>query len=638
MCGICGIIQFDGQPPVDVDQLTKMNDVLAHRGPDDKGIFVSDQVGLAMTRLSIIDLTTGHQPIFNERQDICIVFNGEIYNYKELKSSLEVRGHRFTTSSDTEVVVHLYEDLSYECLSRLDGMFAFAIWDARTKTLFLARDRLGEKPFVYYLDNSRLVFASEIKSILECKEIDRTMDLEALDQYFTFLSIPAPFTIFRAIRKLLPGHYLVCDGAGNISVKQYWDLIENDECLSESEESLIVQISSLLKQSVQERLIADVPLGAFLSGGLDSSLIVAMMSRLSSEPVKTFSIGFVGPDYYNELGFSRLVACRFNTDHHELIVTPDIINVLPKLVWHWDEPFAVSSAVPTYYLSQLAREHVKVVLTGDGADEVFAGYPRYLWDKAADYVRRYTPQMGRKLGLALLNQVGAVTPLSARDFFRRLSKFMESTLLDNDGRYVFYLSLLHHRTKCRIYSADLMDALSKSGSTLENLLASYYSQYRGKDQLNRRLYADIKMSLADEMLTKVDKMTMAVGLEARPPFLDFQFVENMARVSGRYKLKHSSSKYILKKLAKSFLPPEIVHRKKHGFEVPIDFWIRTELKDLIHDYLSHDRIKRLGLLDSSAVQNLIKAHDGFQSNWGHQLWALLIFQMWCEVFLEKKQR
>jgi len=634
MCGICGISEFNGGKPVDYTTIESMCRAIKHRGPNDEGMFVDDHIGLGMTRLKIIDLETGHQPIFNEDKTICIVFNGEIYNYKELRNLLSKKNHRFSTQSDTEVIVHLYEEYGYDCLHKLSGMFAFAIWDKRTRKLFIARDRLGEKPLIYYHDKERFIFGSEMKSILECEGIDRKIDLEALYHYLTFMSIPAPYTIFEGIRKLLPGHYIICDPERGVTVRRYWDVSFEEQKEETREDHYVDKLRHLLRESVRERLISDVPLGAFLSGGLDSSSVVALMSQLSNGPVKTFSIGFEGPSYYNELEYSRLVAKQFGTEHHELMVRPDIVNILPKLVWHWDEPFAISSAIPIYYLARMAKEHVTVALTGDGGDELFAGYSRYLWDREAEVWSRIPRGMLKALstGLGLLNP--SVSNRGS-NLVRRLKKYTHSLTLDRDSRYVFYMSRFKDTEKSNILSPDLNAEFQKRSVSSESILANYYRQFDGKDNLDRRLYGDIKASLADEMLTKVDKMTMAVGLEARPPLLAHELVEFTAATPSEYKLNGRTRKYILKEAMKSIVPDTIMYRRKHGFEVPLDEWIRDELRDFTRDLLSEANIKRRGMFDHNYVNKMLDLHDNSVGNFGHHIWILLVFELWCRAFIDR---
>ncbi len=634
MCGICGVRYLRRPSPADAEHLDAMNRVLRHRGPDDAGAVRTGSVGLAMRRLAIVDLVSGQQPMSGEDGGVSVVFNGEIYNYRALRDWLSGRGHRFRTASDTEVLVHLYEELGRDCLDRLDGMFAFAVWDARRGELFLARDRLGEKPLVYYQDDERLLFASEIKAILQHPGIDRSIDPAALDRYFTYLSIPAPATIYRRIRKLPPGHFLLCDAAGAVSVAPWWDAPTRERPHPPPPAALERELDRLLTRAVEERLEADVPLGAFLSGGLDSSLIVALMARLRPEPVKTFAVGFDGPGYFDELAHARAVARHCGTDHHEIVVRPAVADDLPRLVWHWDEPFAVSSAVPTYYLARAAREHVGVVLTGDGSDELFAGYSRYFWDRLADHARRYTPDAARASALALMDAAVATPRLPGRDRARKTAKFLRSTFLEPDPRYAFLLSNFDVPMKRALYSDAFMGALEEDALDRTDVLGAHYRHFEGGDRLNRRLYADLKTTLADEMLAKVDRMTMAVGLEARPPFLDHQLVEWVSTLPGSAKRRPGRPKHLLRRVARAYLPARIVERRKHGFEVPLDHWLRTDLRPLVHDFLDPGRLRRHGILDPEAVARIVRLQQAGRPGLAPRLWAILMLEMWWDAFAE----
>ena len=623
MCGICGVFNFDGAP-VDAAALDAMRDTLIHRGPDEAGSWIDGGVGLAMRRLSIIDLAQGHQPIWNEDHTVGVVFNGEIYNYPELRERLAARGHRLRTQSDTEVIVHLYEDHREGCLAHLDGMFAFALWDARRQQMLIARDRLGEKPLVYFADDRRLVFASELKAVTVAG-VPREIDLEAAYHYFTMMSVPAPHTIFRHVRKLLPGHYLTCDRRGTLTIRQYWDVTNWTPPSGTREPDRLAQLEDRLERSVRQRLISDVPLGALLSGGIDSSLMVALMSRLSNAPVKTFSVGFDDQDGANELPHARRVAKQFGTDHHEIVVRPDIPDLLQKLVWFWDEPFGVSSAVPTYLVSRVAREHVKVVITGDGGDEVFAGYPRYRWDRWADRAGGPGAMIGRYAAPML-------APLaSGRPSLRRAERFFLSLTMTPDARYAYYLSKIDARQKRALFTPDLLAEFDRCGLRDSAMLEAAYRGFSGHDRLSRRLYGDLKTSLADEMLTKVDRMSMAASLEARPPLLDHHLVEFAATLPSTDKLRGGVSKFLLRRAAAEMLPPDILHRPKHGFDVPVGAWLRGGMKSFGEEVLFSSRAASRGFWRPDAVRDLWDRHQAGHSGLADRLWVLLCWELWCQV-------
>lgn len=626
MCGICGVLNFSGAPVAE-DALAAMRSTLRHRGPDEEGQSTVDGVGLGICRLSIIDLSSGSQPICNEDGSIHLVFNGEIYNYLELRERLIARGHRFRSHSDTEVILHLYEDHGEKCVTYLEGMFAFAIWDGRQQKLLLARDRLGEKPLVYHLDATRLVFGSEIKA-LTAYGIPGEIDLDAVYHYFTLMSVPAPLTIFKGVRKLMPGHFLTCDRAGAVRICRYWDVTDWHSPSGRTEDDRLAELDECLDKSVRQRLQADVPVGALLSGGLDSSLVVAMMSRVSNAPVKTFSVGFEGID--DELPFARQLAGSFGTAHHEVVVRPDVSELLPRLVWHWDEPFAVSSAIPTYLVSKVAREHVKVVLTGDGGDELFAGYPRYRWDQWADRLSFLGPMGGHALAPML--------QMLARhdDRFRRAARLVDSLRMTPDQRYTYFLSKIDSQEKQSLLAPDLLHEFNRRGLADTAVLDETYQSFKSNDPLNRRLYGDIKASLSDEMLTKVDRMSMAASLEARPPLVDHRIVEFAARLPPTDKLRGSTTKYLLRRLARRLLPAEIPNRRKHGFDVPVGAWLQGALKPFAEGVLFSNRASTRGFWQPAAVRRLWDRHQAGESGLGERLWVLLNWELWCQVVYDAR--
>lgn len=618
MCGICGVFNYENREPAARQELEAMRATLAHRGPDEKGLYLDKEAGLAHQRLSIIDLATGQQPIFNEDRSVAVVCNGEIYNFAALRASLSAKGHSFYTRSDAEVIPHLYEDAGEDFARQLRGMFAIALWDAKARKMILVRDRVGIKPLFYSLRQGRLFFGSEIKAILSARGLARRIDYESLHNYLSFMTTTGAKTIFEGIQRLLPGQMLICSGSG-VRTRAYWAPPRHTAAARTSPAEFL----ELLSETIESHLVSDVPLGAFLSGGIDSSTVVALMSRLTSKPVKTFAIGFSGDAYYNELGFARAVAAHFKTEHHEFIVTPDIAEAIPKITAYFDEPFAASSALPTFFLAQLAREKVKVVLTGDGADELLAGYhDRYL-------ALKFLPLFDRFPFLKNRAFAGAACILAGKRR-QKAEKFFAHIRAPRELRYFRYLSKFQEKEKAALYSEELRAQTAGFDSSRD--LLSYYLESSQGDELNRWLYADFKTSLPDEMLTKVDRMTMAFGLEARVPFLDHVLVEYLCALPSREKLRRGSSKHILKKAVAGLLPPLILKRPKHGFEVPLDDWLRKELREYSRDYLNEARIRREGFFDWKAVEGLLEAHAKKKANLGHQLWILLMFEVWHEKY------
>jgi len=618
MCGICGIFRYGIKEKVNTDDLKRMGEALTHRGPDDYGHYLNNGIGLAHRRLSIIDLLTGHQPIFNEDKKVVTVCNGEIYNFRLLKEALIRKGHTFYTESDTEVIVHLYEDLGEGFVSELRGMFAVAIWDENRKKLILARDRLGIKPLFYSLDNNSVLFASEIKSILQNNSYEKKIDYESLHNYLSFMTTSGVKTIFEGIYRLLPSEMLICS-YGKIERKIYWEPDQNPSVKVKSLEDFY----DFLLETIKSHLISDVPVGAFLSGGMDSSVVVALMSKIVSQPVKTFSIGFSGKEYYNELPYAKKIAEHFGTEHHEFIVTPQLVETVPKLIEFFDEPFAVSSALPTYFLAKFTSEKVKVVLTGDGADELMAGYYyRHLGVRLSNYFD--TAPFLKKLHLDTLFR------LLMSDKKTKIDKFFSHLYAHPENRYFRYLTKFQEEQKAQLYSEDLREITSSFNSSKE--FSYYYHKCPDKDILNKWLYVDLKTTLPDEMLTKVDRMTMAFGLEARVPFLDHILVEYLSLLPSTLKLRSFKSKYILRKAMKDILPKEILNRGKHGFEVPIDDWIRDDLKDYVNDYLNEKRIKKEAFFNWEAIKTMLNQHWENKFNFGHQIWILLMFEVWHEKY------
>jgi len=627
MCGIGGKLYFDPSRSVDPALLERMNQVLAHRGPDDAGVYHDGPVGLAHRRLSIIDLSpAGHQPMSNPDGTVWITYNGEIYNFPELRSELEREGMVFRSKTDTEIILALYEREGVECLRRLRGMFAFAIWDGRTRTLFLARDRAGKKPLCYYHDAERFLFASEAKGILQDPEVPVAPDLQAVHHYLTYGYVPSPHSAFRGFRTLPPAHYLLVRD-GQVRVERYWQLRYGPK-LRIDEAALSEEILARLREAVRLRMISDVPLGAFLSGGIDSSTVVALMSECSSGPVKTFSIGFE-EEAYNELPYARLVAERYGTDHHEFVVKPDALAVLPELVWHYNEPYADSSAIPTYYLAKMTREHVTVALNGDGGDECFAGYERYLANQIARGYDRLPLVLRRSLerGIGALPEVGPF-----RGPYRRVKRFMAGAFEEPGRRYGRWVGVFPNALKAELYTPALREATAGFDS-LELLCAAYEAQ-DAVDFVDATLGVDVTTYLPDDLLVKVDIASMAHSLEARSPILDHVFMEFAASIPSSLKLRGLTKKYIFKRAVRDLLPAPVIDRPKMGFGVPIDRWFRRELREMAYDTLLGRRCLDRGLFQPVVVRRLLDEHVEGHAEWHPHLWCLLFLELWFQRFID----
>ena len=628
MCGVCGIINCDRENTVNQNLIKKMCDTIIHRGPDDDGFYVNENVGLGMRRLSIIDLSTGKQPISNENGKIWIVFNGEIYNFKELKAELEKAGHKFKTQTDTEAIVHAYEEYGESCVKKLNGMFAFAIWDGEKNTAFLARDRVGIKPLYYFFDKQRLIFGSELKSILQAEDIPRRIDLQALDNFLTFEYIHAPLSIFQDIKKLPPGHTLTLRN-NDIWVRSYWDL----EVKASGTDFIEMQqqLRELLQDSIRIRLMSDVPLGAFLSGGIDSSTIVALMSQVMTQPVKTFSIGFEDSTY-NELDYARQIAKKYNTEHHEFIIKPDAVELSDKLLKYLDEPFGDFSIFPTYLVSKMAREHVTVILSGDGGDELFAGYDTYVADRVAKYYNRLPQYLRNNCISPFLDKIPP-SP-KKKGLINRAKRFVEGMKLPEDLHHTRWMIFLQQMEKEHLYTEGMKSGILEKDPY--KFIRRYFSNvaYNHSDEINQQMYVDFKSYLVDNILVKVDRMSMATSLEARVPFLDHRFVEFAATVPGRFKLDGKKSKYILKQAMQELLPYDIVNRGKEGFSIPIKNWLKNELKPLMMDTLAPDKVKREGFFNSDYIEKLKREHLSGAENHSHRLWALMIFGRWYDIYMQ----
>jgi asparagine synthase (glutamine-hydrolysing) len=617
MCGIAGMVGAPGS--VDTETIHRMCQAIVYRGPDDEGIFVKDGVGLGMRRLSIIDLAGGHQPVFNEDRTVWVVYNGEIYNFPELRKELEGRGHNFYTHTDTEVIVHLYEEMGADCVQKLRGMFAFALYDERNRRLLLARDRLGKKPLHYALSQGRLLFGSEIKTILSVAPELAELNSDALLQYFYFGYIPDPATAFTPIQKLPPGHVLEFE-AGKIKVRQYWDLPEYGTYTPASEEECLEELEHRLAEAVRIRLIADVPLGAMLSGGTDSSVVVALMARASSRPVKTFSIGFRHADF-NEAPYARMVAEKFGTEHHELILEPDVRETIETLTHSLEEPFGDSSMLPTYYISCLARKHVTVALSGDGGDEAFAGYERYrmhLQDRSHDWIPQWAGRMYRR----------GIHPFIPYKVPGRSLAY--SISLPWQDRYTEGVSFQPFQREMALLSEDFVGTAQPL-----KLFREYLDSAPSHDPLGRVLYLDSKTYLPGDILTKVDRMSMLTSLEARVPMLDHVFLEWVTSLTSEWKMRGGSQKYILRKLAERVgVPKEVLYRPKQGFALPLGHWMRNELKDLILNVMLDPVTLQRGYFNPSGIRRLLDEHFQGRRDHSARIWRLFMFELWHRNFLE----
>lgn len=626
MCGITGFIRTDkAQLPGSADLIDRMCQAIAHRGPDDQGVMIKGGAVLGMRRLSIIDLAGGHQPISGEDGSVTIVFNGEIYNFRELYSLLQTRGHTFQTHSDTESIVHAYEEFGPACVEHLRGMFAFAIWDDRKQTLFLARDRVGKKPLYYTItDKGTFVFGSELKSLLVHPEVKREISLDAVDSYLTLGYVPDPQCIFRGIYKLPPGHHLTYSESG-LAIQKYWDFEFNPDP-SMTREQFIEGLRERLDDAVRLRLVSDVPLGAFLSGGIDSSTIVGLMARNMGQPVKTFSIGF-HEDSYNELKYARMTAEKFGTDHHEFFVTPEICSVVDELVRHFDEPFADPSSIPTYMVSKLAREHVKVVLSGDGGDELFAGYTRYVTDRK----RRAFSLLPPVVREGIMQRVSAKLPHGTLG-----RNYLHNIALDPIHRYLDSVSVFSGLNRELLYTDDFKKQLTSNGGVLSEFRA-LAAQVKTGDPLDQLLRIDSKTYLPGDILTKVDRMSMAVSLEARVPLLDHKLIEFVMRIPASLKMSGSQTKYIFKQSVEDLVPQEILTRPKQGFGMPIHQWINDQLKERIRDTLHGFRARQRDYVNPNYLNVLLEEHERGRRDHSYALWGLFMLELWHRTFMDRSR-
>jgi len=628
MCGICGFVDGRGLDAGAPALLRAMTDVIVHRGPDDDGYYLDGQAALGMRRLSIIDLVTGKQPIANEDKTVWVVYNGEIFNFPALKKDLLARGHAFSTNADTEVIVHLYEDLGDDFVHKLNGMFAIALWDFKRKRLVLVRDRLGIKPLHVAEDRGRLYFASEIKSLLRAP-LARDIDFEAMGQYLAFEYIPAPKSIFRGIRKLLPGQILTFEG-GRTDIRTYWDVrFAGPKAVDRrSEEDIAEEVAVRLKESVRMRLLSDVPLGVFLSGGIDSSSVTALMSEVAAGAVQTYSIGF-REKTFDELDAARLVARRFGTDHHEFVVAPkEVRELLPVLMGYLDEPLADASVIPTYVISRLARQFVTVALAGDGGDELFGGYDTYKAYKVARHYRKVPSLVRRGLVRPAVRRLRASGKRLSFEF--KAKKFIAGAEYPPEVANVIWWGAYTPDLRAKLLSPDVREKIAEDPYAPIAFHAANAGEAAGLDRIS---YLDLKLYLQDDLLVKVDRMSMANSLEIRVPFLDYTFVEFAAGIPHRLKLKGLTSKHILKRALASRLPPEILHKKKIGFDIPLGIWIREDLRAFTLDILAPERLRRHGFFDESFVRSLLEEHLRGSHNHRQLLWPLIIFQSWHDRYL-----
>jgi asparagine synthase (glutamine-hydrolysing) len=625
MCGICGIVEL--HRPVDQDALRRMTRALRHRGPDDEGFYLAPEagpaaVGLGFRRLSIIDLVTGNQPIANEDGSVQLVFNGEIYNYRELRSELVSCGHRLATESDTEVIVHLYEELGSHCVERLNGMFALALWDARRRELVLARDRFGKKPLYYAELEGSLIFASELKSLVEHPRCPTDLDFDALSRYLALEYVPTPYSILARVRKL-PGGYVLRWQDGRSSLQQFWDLELRPDDAPRSDEEYVEEFRELFRAAVRRRLVSDVPLGAFLSGGIDSSSVVAMMvDALPAKNVKTFSVGFDEASF-DESSHARRVASHFGTDHREELFTADVmLDTLPVVVDWLDEPFGDASILPTYLLSRFTREHVTVALGGDGSDELLAGYPTFPADRLARLYR-----VPRVLHSNVIVPLADRLPVSTANFSFdfKLKRFLRAADSQEDVRHPVWLGSFTPDEQAALLTAAPRDPFVEQRRALSE---------GGTDRLGRLIYLYAKTYLQDDILVKVDRASMACSLEVRAPFLDVQLVEFLSRVPSRLKLRRLDTKHLLKRAMGDILPPGIANRAKKGFGIPVAAWFKGELREALQDELSTERIRRQGLFEPDEVNRLVSEHLSGRRDHRKALWTLFVFQLWHRRWFE----
>lgn len=633
MCGICGIIDYSKSQKIDEETINRMNLDMAHRGPDESGTFISKElnpaVGLGHRRLKIIDLSSyARQPMCNEDRSIWIVFNGEIYNFLELRKILIDKGHKFISNSDTEVILHLYEDEGVDCVKRLRGMFAFSIWDSNKKSLMLARDRFGKKPLLYSYKNGKFLFASEFMPLVSAAGVSKDININAIDDYITFGYVPAPDSIYKDINKLMPGHFLILRDK-ELRIERYWQL-DYSKKIDVSFDDAVETAGSLLKEAVKIRLYSDVPLGVFLSGGIDSSTVVALMSKINpSVKIKTFSIGFDDKDF-DELKFARIVAKEYNTQHNEFVVKPNVLEILPELVERYGEPYADSSCIPTYYVANRTRRHVTVAINGDGGDELFAGYERY---RVAYLSRTYNrfPSILRK---GLIEPIIYSIPgrADSRSTVSRIKRFLDGAALPLPARYLRWVSFFDKNLQNNLYSKSFLKRVIDTSP--EKILAPYFDNPDNNELIDVLLEADANTYLPNDLLVKMDIATMANSLEARSPFLDHRLAEFVVSLPGDFKMRGLVKKYLLKAIIKDFVPRENINRPKMGFGMPIGRWFRAELKELLTGTLLSKKSLDREYFNADFIRSMVKQHLEQRADYGHQLWVLLMFELWHRRFID----
>ncbi len=627
MCGIVGFVN-NGSRAVEHEVLARMNQAIVHRGPDEDGFFIKKNVGLAMRRLSIIDLKGGQQPIFNSDKTKVIVFNGEIYNFQELREDLERRGHKFYSNSDTEVIIHLYDEFGADCVSYLRGMFAFAIWDESDQSLFIARDRVGKKPFLYsHQPNGDFIFGSEFQALLAHDSISREVDFLAIDSYLSYLCVPAPQTAFKQIRKLEPAHWLRWKD-GKIETKRYW-LPDFSKKIKITEDEAIEETTRILRESTKLRMISEVPLGAFLSGGVDSSTIVALMAEISKNPVKTFSIGFEEQDF-SELKYAKKVAEHVGAEYHEFIVRPNALEVLPTLIEHYGEPYADSSAIATYYVSKETRKFVTVALNGDGGDESFGGYERYLAMQLAENYYRL-PEILRKNLIEL--PIGLIpTSELKKSRVRDAKRFLQAASLPKTERYFRWMSTFNREAKKDLYTKEFANAVAEQNPSV--FLDQWFEKGNCLKILDATLLTDQMTYLPNDLLVKVDIASMANSLEARSPFLDHKVIEFAATLPEKLKIQRHETKSLLKKVAAKLVPREVIYRRKMGFGVPIGNWFRGEMKNFLREILLSEKSLKRGIAKPEIIEKYVREHTNSERDHTFQIWTLLMLELWFQRFID----
>jgi len=630
MCGIAGIIDSRGKD-IDRSLLKAMCDAMVHRGPDDEGYHLSSNsgvsIGLGHRRLSIIDLETGHQPIPNEKKDIWLIHNGEIYNFMELRSSLEKKGHLFYSHSDAEVIVHAYEEYGEDVVDHLRGMFSFAIWDENQKKLILARDRIGKKPLLYSEVNGKLIFASEFRALLRHPEVNKEIDFEAIHHYLTYLSIPPPFTAFKKIRKLPPAHMLVCQN-GRVRLTKYWEL-DFSKKIKITEGEAVEEIIRLLREAVKIRLVSDVPLGVLLSGGVDSSCVTALATQWKGPGVHTFSVGFT-ESQFNEAPYAKLAADFFKAEHHQDYVTADASVILPELVEHYGEPFGDSSALPTYYACKAAGKNVKVALNGDGGDEVFGGYRRHL----ASYLSEAYGPIAKIINRTPLRLFFNIVPdrPSGPNSFGNIRRFLDAVELDRARRYMRWIGFFDEEFKKKLYTDEFHREIQGLDSC--NLLRDLFKNAKHSDSIDMALYVDILFGLQSDLLVKMDIASMANSLETRSPLLDHHLIEFSASLPSHFKIRDFSSKFIFKRTLRGLLPEAILKRPKRGFAIPVDKWFRGALKGYLIDTILSPRALKRGYFKPERIKGLVESHSSGKNNYGQHLWGLLVLELWHKRFID----